>query len=95
MMQEIGMILKMMITTFKNLALLTTTSIRRVQLHVQDIIDTHFPEVGEESVKQLTYEDEFKEEVETYLEYPIEKVDDDDKPVKKYIPYDGPVSMTP
>lgn len=94
-MQEIGMILKMMITTFKNLALLTTTSIRRVQLHVQDIIDTHFPEVGEESVKQLTYEDEFKEEVETYLEYPIEKVDDDDKPVKKYIPYDGPVSMTP
>ena len=36
-----------------------------------------------------------KEEVETYLEYPIEKVDDDDKPVKKYIPYDGPVSMTP
>ena len=88
------MILKMMITTFKNLALLTATSIRRVQLHVQDIIDTHFPEVGEKSVKQLTYEDEFKEEVETYLEYPIEKADDD-KPVKKYIPYDGPVSMTP
>lgn len=94
-MQEIGMILKMMITTFKNLALLTATSIRRVQLHVQDVIDTHFPEVRDESVKQLTYEDEFKEEVETYLEYPIEKVDDDDKPVKKYIPYDGPVSMTP
>tara|TARA_R100001015_G_C4548937_1_gene111248 strand:+ start:285 stop:536 length:252 start_codon:yes stop_codon:yes gene_type:complete len=83
-----------MITTFKNLALLIFNSVRRVQLHVQDVVDTHFPEIRDESVKQLTYEDEFKEEVETYLEYPIEKVDDD-KPVKKYKPYDGPVSMTP
>jgi trans-2-enoyl-CoA reductase len=83
-----------MITTFKNLALLIFNSVRRVQLHVQDVVDTHFPEIRNESVKQLTYEDEFKEEVETYLEYPIEKVDDD-KPVKKYKPYDGPVSMTP
>ena len=95
MMQEIGMILKMMITTFKNLAIIAVTSIRRVQLHVEDVIDTYFPEIGDKPVKQLSYKDEFKEEIETYLEYPIEKVNDDDKPVKKYVPYDGPVSMTP
>ena len=87
MIQEIGMILKMMVI-IKNLLTIIANYFRRLHLYVDAYLEEYFPEYDKPT--HFFEEEEYKND---YLTYPI--VEDEKEPVKQYTPYDGPVSMTP